>query len=121
MPFEPLNFGGRGQVAMTIDVSMRLRFSAKAVKELALTQFTPVVVSVDVENKRIGVAKQELAKVPNASTVRPDKRNYLGTKAGKDVCDKLALTKADLPATFKYVGKVDEGTVYWHAFELNRG
>ena len=121
MPFTPLNFGGRGDIAMTIDVSMRLRFSAKAVKELALTQFTPVVVSVDVENKRLGIAKQELAKVPNATTVRPDKRNYLGTKAGKDVCAKLALTEADLPATFKYLGTIDEGTIYWHAFELVRG
>ncbi|WP_423336756.1 hypothetical protein [Neobacillus sp. 19] len=92
--------------------------SSSALKSLALTNFTPVIVSVDTENKRIGVVKQDLAKIPNASTVRPDKRGYLGIAAGKMVVDKLALTDADLPAKFTYVGKIDAGTVFWHAFEL---
>jgi hypothetical protein len=87
-------------------------------KELALTQFTPVIISVDVENKRVGVVKQDLAKVPNASTVKPDKRGYLGVAAGKQVVSKLALADAELPLKFEYVGKVDEGSVFWHTFEL---
>ncbi|MDQ0154938.1 hypothetical protein [Robertmurraya andreesenii] len=118
MPFEPLSVASRGDNAVTIDKYRRLRLSSAAIKTLAVTQFTPVVVSVDVENKRIGIVKQELAKVPNASTVRPDKRGYLGTAIGKKVCDKLALTDADLPVKFVYVGKVDDGPTFWHTFEL---
>ncbi|MEH7521704.1 hypothetical protein V7149_00255 [Bacillus sp. JJ1503] len=117
MAFEPLKLTSRGDVALTIDKFYRLRVSASALRELAITQFTPVVVSVDVENKRIGVVKQDLAKIPNATTVRPDKRGYLGVKAGKMVADKLAIP-GQLPAKFVYVGKVDEGSVFWHAFEL---
>jgi hypothetical protein len=117
MPFEPIVITRNGGVTITLDKMRRLRLSAAAIKELALTTFTPVVVSVDVENKRIGVAKQELAKLPNASTVRPDKRGYLGVATGKKVLDKLALTDADLPAKFEYVGKVDDGPTFWHSFD----
>lgn len=120
MPFEPLNFAGRGGTSLTIDKLRRIRLSSSTLKALALTNFTPVIVSVDTENKRIGVVKQDLAKIPNASVVRPDKRGYLGIAAGKLVVDKLALTDADLPAKFVYVGKVDEGNVFWHSFELVR-
>lgn len=119
MPFEPLSVASRGDNAVTIDKFRRLRLSSSALKALALTQFTPVVVSVDTELKRVGIVKMELAKIPNASTVRPDKRGYLGTAIGKKVCDKLALTDDDLPAKFVYVGKVDSGPVFWHAFEMS--
>ncbi|AZU61049.1 hypothetical protein [Neobacillus mesonae] len=120
MGFEPLNLASRGGNSLTIDKFRRIRLSSSALKALALTNFTPVVVSVDVENKRVGIVKQELAKIPNASVVRPDKRGYLGIAAGKMVADKLALTDDDLPAKFSYVGKVDEGSVFWHGFELVR-
>ncbi|KQL18838.1 hypothetical protein [Cytobacillus solani] len=118
MAFEPLNLSSRGDASLTIDKFYRLRVSASALRDLAITQFTPVVVSVDVENKRVGLVKQDLAKVPNAKTVRPDKRGYLGVKAGKMVADKLALSADDLPARFEHVGRVDEGAVFWNAFEL---
>lgn len=117
MPFEPLKLSSFS-ASLTIDKVYRLRVSSSALRALAMTQFTPVVVSVDVENKRVGLVKQELAKVPNAATVRPDKRGYLGVKAGKMVADKLALSADDLPAKFEYVGKIDEGAVFWHGFEL---
>jgi hypothetical protein len=118
LPFEPLTLTSRGGVSLTIDKIGRIRLSSSARKEMALTTFTPVIVSVDVENKRIGVVKQELAKIPKATVVRPDKRGYLGIATGKQVVSKLALTDADLPAKFTYVGKVDEGSVFWHSFEL---
>jgi hypothetical protein len=118
MPFEPIQTASRGGTSLTIDKINRIRLSSSALKELALTTFTPVIVSVDVENKRIGVVKNELAKIPKATVVRPDKRGYLGIAAGKQVVSKLALTDADLPAKFEYVGKVDEGSVFWHSFEL---
>jgi hypothetical protein len=120
LPFVPLQIARHGGISLTIDKLKRIRLSSSARKELALTNFTPVIVSVDVENKRLGVVKQDLAKIPNASVVRPDKRGYLGIAVGKMTVDKLALTDADLPAKFEYVGKVDEGSVFWHSFELSR-
>jgi hypothetical protein len=118
LPFVPLQIARHGGISLTIDKLKRIRLSSSALKELALTNFTPVIVSVDTENKRVGVVKSELAKIPNASVVRPDKRGYLGIAAGKMVVDKLALTNADLPAKFEYVGKIDEGATFWHGFEL---
>jgi hypothetical protein len=118
MPFEPLKLQTHGGSSLTIDVLHRLRVSRAAMTELKLAPYQYVVISVDVENKRIGIAKQELAKVPNASAVKIDKRGYLGTKAGKEVIKKLALSSGDLPIKFTDIGNFDEGTVYWRAFEL---
>lgn len=119
MPFEPLQITSRdGGVTITLDSLYRLRVSAAAAKELGLTTFTPVVISVDVENRRIGLVKQELAKIPNATTLRMDKRGYLGVAAGKQVMRKLALTDDDLPCKFEDIGRIDEGTVFWRAFQL---
>jgi hypothetical protein len=118
LPFEPIQLHRHGGISLTIDKWRRIRISSAARKELAITPFTPVIISVDTENKRVGVVKQDLAKIPKASVVRPDKRGYLGIATGKQVIDKLALTDADLPAKFEYVGKVDEGSVFWHSFEL---
>jgi hypothetical protein len=118
MPFEPIQLSRQGGVSLTIDKLRRIRLSSAARKELALTNFTPIIVSIDAENKRVGIVKQELAKLPKASVLRHDKRGYLGIATGKQVIDKLALTDADLPAKFEYVGKVDEGSVFWHSFEL---
>ena len=120
MAFQPLQIARQGVISLTIDKNHRIRLSSSALKDLAITAFTPVIVSVDVENKRIGIVKSDLAKIPNASTVRSDKRGYLGVAAGKLAISKLALADADLPAKFNYVGKVDEGSVFWHTFELVR-
>lgn len=118
MPFVPLSLSTHGGSSLTLDNQHRLRVSSAAMRELKLSAYQYVVISVDVENKRIGLAKQELAKVPNASAVKVDKRGYLGTKAGKEVMRKLALTTDMLPAKFADIGQIDEGTVYWRAFEL---
>jgi hypothetical protein len=118
LPFEPLKLQTHGGSSLTIDVLHRLRVSRAAMTELKLNAYQYVVISVDVENKRIGIAKMELAKVPNASAVKIDKRGYLGTKAGKEVVKKLALSSGDLPIKFADIGNFDEGTIYWRAFEL---
>jgi hypothetical protein len=97
MAFEPLKLTSRGGSAITLDKFYRLRVSSEAMRELKLSAYQYVVISVDVENKRIGIAKQELAKVPNASAVKVDKRGYLGIKAGKEVMRKLALSDDVLP------------------------
>jgi hypothetical protein len=118
LPFEPLKLETYGGSSLTIDTLHRLRVSRAAMRELKLSAYQYVVISVDVENKRLGIAKMELAKVPNASAVKIDKRGYLGTKAGKEVVKKLALSSGDLPIKFTDIGNFDEGTVYWRAFEL---
>jgi hypothetical protein len=120
LPFEPLKLTTHGGSSLTIDVLHRLRVSRAAMRELKLSAYQYVVISVDVENKRVGIAKMELAKVPNASAVKMDKRGYLGTKAGKEVVKKLALSSGDLPIKFNDIGNFDEGTVYWRAFELEK-
>jgi hypothetical protein len=116
--FEPLKLETHGGSSLTIDVLHRLRVSRAAMRELKLSPYQYVIISVDVENKRIGVVKQELAKVPNATAIKIDKRGYLGTKAGKEVISKLALDSSNLPVKFTDIGNFDEGTVYWRAFQL---
>jgi ribosomal protein L7Ae-like RNA K-turn-binding protein len=83
-----------------------------------LSPYQYVVISVDVENKRIGLCKQELAKVPNASAIKIDKRGYLGTRAGKEVVRKLAISSDALPIKFADIGFVDENGVRWRGFEV---
>jgi hypothetical protein len=116
--FEPLKLEKHGGSSVTLDNLYRLRISSAAMKELKLSPYQYVVISVDVENKRIGLAKMELAKVPNASAVKIDKRGYLGVKAGKEVAKKMAIIDAELPIKFADIGQIDEGTVFWRAFEL---
>jgi hypothetical protein len=116
--FEPLKLARHGGASVTLDKLYRLRVSAEAMRELKLAPYQYVIISVDVENKRIGIAKQELAKVANASAVKIDKRGYLGVKAGKEISSKLAIVDADLPLRFTDIGQIDEGTVFWRAFEL---
>jgi hypothetical protein len=120
LPFEPLKLTTHGGSSLTIDVQRRLRVSRAAMTELKLSAYQYVVISVDVENKRIGVCKQEIAKVPNASAVKIDKRGYLGTKAGKEVVKKLAIASDVLPIKFADIGFVDESGVRWRGFELSR-
>jgi hypothetical protein len=117
LPFEPLKLQTHGGSSLTIDVQRRLRVSRAAMTELKLSAYQYVVISVDVENKRLGLAKQELAKVPNASAVKIDKRGYLGTKAGKEIIAKLAMSAGDLPAKFADIGYEDQDGVRWRAFE----
>jgi hypothetical protein len=118
LPFEPLKLARHGGASITLDKLYRLRVSAEAMRELKLAPYQYVVLSVDVENRRIGLAKMELAKVPNASAVKIDKRGYLGVKAGKEISSKLAIVDADLPMKFTDIGNFDEGGTYWRAFEL---
>lgn len=118
--FEPLKLQTHGGSSLTIDVQRRLRVSRAAMTELKLSAYQYVVISVNVENKRIGLARQELAKVPNASAVKIDKRGYLGTKAGKEIVAKIALTASDLPAKFADIGFEDQDGVRWRAFEITK-
>ena len=119
MPVEPLKLTRHGGAAITLDVQYRLRISAEAMRELKLSPYQYVIISVDVENKRLGLVKQELAKLPNASAIKIDKRGYLGVKAGKEVTSKLAIVDADLPLKFEDIGWIDSDGIRWRAFELS--
>lgn len=118
MPFIPLSIESHGGSSLTLDKFYRLRISSAALRDLKLTAYQFAVVSVDVENKRLGLAKQEIAKVPNASALKVDKRGYLGVAIGKQVASKLGLTDADLPVRFEYVGFIDENGIRWSGFEM---
>jgi hypothetical protein len=120
VPFEPIQIARRSASAVTLDNQRRLRISAEAMRELKVSPYQYVVISIDVENKRIGVAKQELAKVPNASAIKIDKRGYLGVASGKQVADKLGLTADMLPLRFDFIGYIDENGVRWSGFERAR-
>jgi ABC-type lipoprotein release transport system permease subunit len=118
--FEPIQLTSGTGASLALDKFYRLRVSSAALRELKLSAYQYVVISVDVENKRIGVAKMELAKVPNASALKIDKRGYLGVAIGKQVASKLGLSDGDLPVRFSDIGNVDESGVYWRAFELTK-
>lgn len=117
MPFEPIKITGTTLPTISLDKYRRLRISRAAMRELKWQPFQHVVVSVDVDLKRIGLARQELAKVPNATPAKIDKRGYV-QKLGRSIADKLALEIDGAPLAFEYVGPVDEGGVRWYAFEL---
>lgn len=118
MPFEPLHISKSGASSISLDRQYRLRLSATAMRELKLSAYQYVVISVDVDNKRLGCAKQEIAKVPNATALKIDKRGYIGTAAGKMVASKLALAETDLPKRFDFIGFVDEAGTRWSGFEM---
>lgn len=118
MPLEPLTISKSGASSISLDRQYRLRLSATAMRDMKLSAYQFVVISVDVDNKRLGVAKQDLAKVPNATALKIDKRSYIGTAAGKMVARKLAIAEADLPKRFDYIGQIDDNGVYWAGFEL---
>lgn len=63
MPFEPLQISPSGASALSLDKFYRLRLSSAAMRELKLSAYQYVVISVDVENKRIGLAKQSDSKM----------------------------------------------------------
>lgn len=117
MPFEPLQIDRLRQNIVSIDKYGRIRLSKAALIELKLSAYQYVVVSVDVDLKRIGLAKQELAKAANATPVKVDRRGY-ATRIGREIARKLALKLDDAPFRFEYIGFVDDGGVRWLAYEL---
>ena len=117
MPFEPIVVRRFSESFLTIDKYGRLRISTEAMNRMNLRPHQHVVVSVDAEMRRIGVVKQELAKVPNASATSIDNRFYV-PKVGRRIADKLSLNLANAPFLFEDIGWIDEGGVRWRAFQL---
>lgn len=117
MPLIPISAGERsGQSFLAIDKQKRLSFSRKLMRELRLEGgLTTVVLAIDVENKRVGVVRQDLAKVPNVNAFKVDKRGYT---SGRVVLDKLAIDDTQLPLRFYDIGYIDEQGQRWRAFEL---
>lgn len=118
MPFEPIKLAPRGTNRITLDKLGRVMLSKRTRVEMKLDPYQYVVAAIDVDKKRVGLAKQELAKVPNATAVKMDKRGYLSPRLGKMIAVKLALNLDQAPHYFEYIGRIDEGGVYWYGFEL---
>jgi hypothetical protein len=117
MPLTPISAGERqGAAFLAIDKQKRLSFSRQLMRELRLLGGAQsVVLAVDPEFKRIGVQRQDLAKVPNVTAYKVDKRGYT---AGRNVLSKLAIPDSALPIRFIDVGFVDENGQRWRCFEL---
>jgi hypothetical protein len=117
MPFEPIKVAYTRHPTITIDKYGRIRISKAALNELGWRPYQLVVCSVDADYMRIGLARQELAKVPNATPSKIDSRGYLH-RIGRGIVDKLALDLSKAPFKFEYAGPVDDGGTRWYAFEL---
>jgi hypothetical protein len=117
MTLEPINVAYTRHPTITIDKQARIRISRAALNELGWQPYQLVVSSVDVDLKRVGLARQELAKVPNATPSKIDSRGYLH-RIGRGIVDKLALDLSKAPFKFEYAGPVDDGGTRWYAFDL---
>lgn len=118
MPFEPIVINNRSISYITIDKFGRLRINKLAMQTLKLEPHQYIVTSVDVDLKRIGIAKQELSRVPNASIAKVDRRGQV-SGVGKRIAEKLSLNLDQAPFFFNDIGWVDEAGVRWRAFELS--
>lgn len=116
-PLIPISAGrGIGAKFLTIDKQLRLSFSSALRKELRLeTGLDWVVLAVDPENKRIGVVRQDLAKVPNVDAFKVDRRGYTSARR---IVEKMALAGAEFPIRFVDGGNLDEAGQRWRVFEI---
>lgn len=117
MPFEPIVINNRSMSYISLDKFGRLRINKLAMKALKLEPHQYIVASVDVDLKRIGIAKQELSRVPNASIAKLDRRGQV-SGIGKRIAEKLSLNLSQAPFFFVDIGWVDDAGVRWRAFEL---
>jgi hypothetical protein len=117
VPLTPISAGERqGAAFLAIDKQKRLSFSRQLMRELRLSGgLQTVVLAVDPEFKRIGVQRQDLAKVANVTAYKVDKRGYT---AGRNVLSKLAIPDTALPIRFIDVGFEDQQDGRWRVFEL---
>jgi hypothetical protein len=117
MPLTPISAGERqGSSFISIDKQKRLSFSRQLMRELRLSAgLQTVVLAIDVENKRVGVVRQDLAKVPNVNAFKVDKRGYT---SGRAVLSKLAIDDAQLPIRFVDAGFEDTQQGRFRIFEL---
>lgn len=117
MPLVPISAGDRnGSSFISIDKQKRLSFSRKLMRELRLSGgLQTVVLAIDVENKRVGVARQDLAKVPNVNAFKVDKRGYC---SGRSILDKLAIADDSLPIRFEDGGFEDTQAGRFRVFQL---
>jgi hypothetical protein len=120
MPLVPINNESNrfGEKYLTIDKQKRLQLSAALRKELNIHGVPSwIVIAIDVENMRIGIVKQELAKVTNVKAFKLDQRGYC---SGRYVMDKVNLNVDGTPYRFIDAGTEDQDGQRWRVFELVR-
>lgn len=119
-PLVPIsNEGTRfGEKFITLDAHQRLCLSSALRKELNIDGVPAwIVLAYDIENHRIGIVKQELAKVPNVKAFKVDQRGYTSAKY---VIDKAKIDVATLPLRYVDAGFVDLNGQRWRTFELQK-
>ena len=117
-PLTTRDLGHRyGAKALTLDKQGRLALSASLRRELGIGgRSAHIYVSLDVAQRVIGIVKSDVVtSVPDAAQLKVDKRGYT---RGKALLAKLALTQAEAPYKFDYLGKLDSNGADWHAFRL---
>jgi hypothetical protein len=117
MPLIPISAGERqGDAFISIDKQKRLSFSRKLMRELRLEGgLQTVVLAIDPDNMRVGVIRQDIAKVKNVNAFKVDKRGYT---SGRLVLDKLAINESRLPIRFNDAGFEDTQDGRYRVFEL---
>lgn len=120
-PISPRDVNGqgrRGGTWLTLDKQGRLALSVEFRKKLGIKGIgsVPVYIAVDAAEMVIAIVKQDVTRtVANAASLRVNKDGYV---YGRAVFAKLALTTADAPHRFEYLGPIDHGGTRWDGFRL---
>lgn len=120
-PISPKDVNGQGRkggVWLTLDKQGRIALSAEFRKKLGIKGIgsIPIYVAVDPAQMVIAIVKQDVTRtLANAASLRVDKSGYV---YGRAVFAKLALSTADAPHRFEYLGPIDHDGTRWDGFRL---
>ena len=120
-PISPKDVNGQGRkggVWLTLDKQGRLALSAEFRTKLGIKGIgsIPIYVAVDPAQMVIAIVKQDVTRtLANAASLRVDKSGYV---YGRAVFAKLALSTADAPHRFEYLGPIDHDGTRWDGFRL---
>ena len=120
-PISPKDVNGQGRkggVWLTLDKQGRLALSAEFRTKLGIkgVSGTHLYVAVDPAQMVIAVVKQDVTRTQaNAASMKVDKSGYI---YGRAVYAKLALSTADAPHRFEYLGPIDHDGTRWDGFRL---
>lgn len=110
--------GRRGGEWVTLDKQGRLALSVEFRKRLGIKGIgsVPVYIAVDPAEMVIAIVKQDVTRtVANAASMRVNRDGYV---YGRAVFAKLALSTADAPHRFEYLGPIDHDGTRWDGFRL---
>jgi len=110
MAFKILSNNRYGSKFITIDRNYRIALSAAVRKELGIYgKVGKIFIMADKENKRLGIVRQESARVPNANPFAVDRRGYVNAR---QIIHETGWYNKDKPIRFEEDG--------WENFEGNK-